>query len=190
MIDMLKSTLSQILFMICITTSCIAQKKIADIKSNSIISAGNKNYIVKTMSGGIRIENQSNRFINLKQTSPNLPNHIVLENYYKKIDVNQLTAICAKIISLSELEKMANVKNAGLQIDIKSNLKGDPIDVLFFTEENSSLTIKQLAEIETLIKESVKIYIRLDAKPYIEGSNFLSTNVTIWFTDMLKAKIK
>jgi len=110
-------------------------------------------------------------------------------NFYRKVDLAQLTKICAEIIPIGDLEELTKIKNSGLLIDILSDVKGNILEVRFFTANNSILTVNQLEQIEVAIKKAIKIVtINPESQPYLRGSNFISNNVTIWFSDIIKLK--
>lgn len=166
--------------------SCVAQKKISSLGDNSVIKAKALQYSVKKEQNFVAIENSANKFTNVKQRSPNMS---VTTNLYGsdiKVDYGQITKICAAAIPLQDLEKLP--LRSSILITIKSDIQGNPLEVSFFTDGNSALTLSQLEEIETSIKKSLKISIRPEVNRLIQGSNFLAIDINVAIPDILKAK--
>ncbi|WP_316769431.1 hypothetical protein [Pedobacter frigiditerrae] len=170
------------------TSSCSAQKKIASIDNNVTLKADLENYTVKKQQKKATIENTKNKLGSVRQVSPNLPINISLRPYYIKLDLQQLTKILAINIPLKELESLASNKNAGISIDLRTELTGRVLEVSFFTDENSILNLKQLELIESEIKEAKLVTVKPEIEKYIRGSNFLLVDTRIVFEDILKAK--
>lgn len=169
------------------SSSCMAQKKIALLNDNSIVKLNSENFIINKEKGMVTIEKTSNKLSKIKQSSPNLPLNF---NLYPsvKIDFPKLTQICAENISINELEKLSQIKQASLFIRIRSNIYGKPLEVLFFTDANSSLNIEQLDKIEKAIFKEKIISVKPEISKYLAGSNFLVNDAMIYFEDMLKVK--
>lgn len=184
----MKNILSLILVTCFISFSCAAQKKIASFTENEIVKTNMGSYKIKKANKKVTIENTSNRLSNVKQNSPNLPINMKLNPYYIKLDLTQLTKICSKYISLEDIKGLSQTTNAGLFIEIRTDLKGKVLEVSFFTDENSILDLQQLESIENDIKSVKLIAIKPEADKYTKGSNFLLVDAKIYFEDMLKVK--
>lgn len=176
-----------ILFVIVLSIACSAQKKISTIEDKSIIKINSQQYIIDKSDGGANIESLSNKFSNAKQSSPNLPLNVNL-NFYRKVDLVQLTKICAKYISTTQLLELIKLKEVGLLIKIRSDIEGNIKEVGFFTGKNSILTVKQLEEIEKDIKKELKVVIKPEGRQLLQGSNFILSDPLIFFTNILKVK--
>ncbi|RYF10235.1 MAG: hypothetical protein EOO42_22880, partial [Flavobacteriales bacterium] len=125
------------ILLIGITTSCVAQKKIASIDNNITLKAYTENFTVRKQQKKATIENAKNKLNSVRQVSPNLPINMSLRPYYIKLDLQQLTKILADNIPLRDLESLANIKNAGISIDLRTDVTGKVLEVSFFTDENS-----------------------------------------------------
>lgn len=171
------------------TLSCTAQRNIASLESNAAVKANLESYIVVKQHRKVSIENIKNKLNGVKQNSPNLPLNISLRPYYIKLDLQQLTIILAKNIAIREMESLANIKNAGILIDLRVDVTGKILEVSFFTDDNSTLNLKQLEIIENEIKKASQlIVIKPEIERYIKGSNFLLVDTKIYFENILKIK--
>jgi len=188
MFDTLKYYSTFIMLIGIINTSCSAQQKIATLSDNITTKAKLETYTIKKEQQKATIENSKNKLANVKQSSPNMPIGIALVPYYVKIDLKELTKICAKHISLNELESLTTSKHANIFIDMRTSIEAKVLEVSFFTDQNSILNLKQLESIENEIKTKNLITIKPEAERYIKGSNFLRINAIIYFDDVLKVK--
>ncbi|MES2418233.1 MAG: hypothetical protein V4541_08580 [Bacteroidota bacterium] len=184
----MKTILSALLF-ISLTTSCLAQKEISALSDNSLVKAKRIQYHIKKLQKIITIDNIANKLTNIKQSSPNIPlNATSFDFYYKNLDLAQIIHICADALSLEQIEEMLKTKNSSIFINIKSNLGGVPLEITFAVDKNSILSLKQIEEIEINIKKQIRITFKPEATRYLKDSNFMVSNPSIWFTDILKAK--
>jgi len=184
----MKTIILSILLIGIITTSCSAQKKIAALSDNVITKAKLETYMIKKEKQKVTIENSNNKFANIKQSSPNLPINISLRPYYIKLDIQELTKICAKHINTNDLETLADVKYAGISIDLRTNTNGKVLEISFFTDGNSILSLQQIEGIEYDIKTSNIVNIKPEAEKYLKNSNFVLVDTAIYFDDILKVK--
>ena len=184
----MKTLIITILLTGIITTSCSAQKKIATLPDNVATKAMLETYLIKKEQKKVTIENSKNKFANIKQSSPNLPINIAITPYYFRPDLKELTMICARNITLKELENLATNKYAGLTIDLRTTVDGKVLELSFFTDDTSILNLQQLENIEHEIKANNPIIIRSGVEAYVKGSNFLRITSKIYFDDMLKVK--
>lgn len=178
------------IILICFTTSCVAQKKIANLKDNTIEKALTNKYSIKREANGVSLINTSNKFTSVKQISPNMaPNETnLLAPLDRKTAVAQLTKICANIIAINQLEELTKIKNSNLFIRIKTNIKGNPIELEFYIKANPILTLNQLESIEKEILQHFTIKLATYTVNVVKGSNFLTFDYSIYFADMLKVK--
>lgn len=178
------------ILLICFTTSCVAQKKIANLKDNTIEKALTNKYSIKREANGVSLNNTSNKFTGVKQISPNMaPNETnLLAPLDRKKAVAQLTKICADIITLAQLEELIKVNNSGLFIRIKTNIVGKPLELEFYTKANPILTLNQLEGIEKEILQHFTIKLAPYTINVVKGSNFLTFDYSIYFENMLKIK--
>ncbi len=171
-------------------SSCFAQTPIAELKDGSINKALNLNYQIKKTTKYIDIENINNRFTNIKQNSPRLHGQILTKPDIV-IDVVKLSRICANHISKQQIETLAaGIKYAGLMIDIKTDINGNTLEVSFFTEQNSILTLNQLEKIENELMTTKLISMKPEILPLLEESNFWRITPTIIYEDLLKVKLE
>lgn len=167
-----------------------AQTKLADLKDGSINKALTLNYQIKKTSKYIDIENINNRFTNIKQNSPRLHGQILTKPDIV-IDMAKLSRICAKHIKKQQIETLAaGIKYAGLMIDIKTDINGNTLELSFFTEQNSILTLNQLENIEKELMTIKLVSMKPEILPLLEGSNFWRITPTIIYEDLLKVKLE
>ncbi|WP_395626579.1 hypothetical protein [Daejeonella sp.] len=165
-----------------------AQIKLIDLKDGSINKALTLNYQIKKTTKYIDIENINNRFTNIKQNSPRLHGQILTKPDIV-IDMVKLSRICANHISKQQIETLAaGIKYAGLMIDIKTDINGNTLEVSFFTEQNSILTLNQLEKIEKELMTIKLVIMKPEILPLLEGSNFWRITPTIIYEDLLKIK--
>lgn len=176
-----------------ISTSCLAQNLLSNLNDGETAKAINQKYKVKKTEKYITIENINNKFTNVKQNSPKL---FPLASAYgiPEIVTNraQLIKICAKYMSRQQIETLAaGAKGAGLMIIIRTDIYGKTMEVGFFTEQNSILTLQQLEQIENEIIKAKLVTINPKDLPYLQGSNFWQIDPTIYFYDeLLKVKLE
>lgn len=180
-------TLTTLLLLIgIITTSCSAQQKIANIKDQDVVKTKFSQYKIRKDNKTATIENVGNKLSNVDQLSPNLPKNINLGNI-TKYDENEILKILVNIISQNQIQEAVNKrKNAALFIRVKSNLEGVPIELEFLTDENSNINLSQIQDIETAIRSNLRIKIDKKLDKFLKGSNFISTDITIWLRDLVK----
>lgn len=182
----MKTLIISILFAGITISSCRAQKQIAVLENNNLVKGINIKYKIEKFSKMTSIGNINNKLINVKQSSPNLPANINLF-YYKKFDLTKIQEICAGIIPKKQVQEAINAKkNSSLFIRIKSDLKGVPLEMEFLTDNNSTLTINQIEQIEIAIRQSITIKIDSKADQFLQGTNFIVTDLTIWFRELIK----
>ena len=176
-----------------ISTSCLAQSLLSNLNDGETAKAINQKYKVKKTEKYITIENINNKFTNVKQNSPKL---FPLASAYgiPEIVTNraQLIKICAKYMSRQQIETLAaGAKYAGLTIIIRTDIYGKTMEVGFFTDQNSILTLQQLEQIENEIIKAKLVTINPKDLPYLQGSNFWQIDPTIYFYDeLLKVKLE
>ncbi|MGV3546029.1 MAG: hypothetical protein ACO1N4_03130 [Pedobacter sp.] len=143
--------------LILFSISCSAQNRLSDIRGNAIIKSNLTSYKI-TKNGGFEIENMQNKFIGVKQRTPNLPINMNLYPYYIKKDISLLLKICAQNIDVNKLEKLAKIKYNGFLVTVKCDEDGKVIDVSFYTKEaNSALSVTEFEGIERQLKSSAFI---------------------------------
>ena len=172
------------------TTSCVAQKKIANLKDNTIEKALSNKYSIKKEVNGISLNSTSNKFTGVKQISPNMaPNETnLLAPLDRKNALAKLTKICADIITLNQLEELIKTNNSSLFIRVKTNIEGKPLELEFYTKANSILTLNQLEGIEKEILQHFTIKLAPYAINIVKGSNFLTFDFSIFYENILKIK--
>jgi hypothetical protein len=176
--------------LILMQTFSFAQTKLADLKDGSISTATTQSYHIKITNKKINIDNINNKFTEIKQNSPRLYGQVLTKPDIV-IDMAKLGKICAKYISRNQLETLAGgVKYAGLMIDIRTDINGNTLEVGFFTDQNSILTLNQLEMIEKEITLTKLVSMKPEILPLLEGSNFWLVWPKIDFEDMLKIKLK
>ena len=171
------------------SSSCSAQKKIAEIPNNTVVKSKSEKFFVKKVDDKVYIENSANKLSQVKQSSPNLGTSINLSPYVK-IDFDRITKICAQHISVNELETLSKIKQASLFIRIRSDITGKAIEMVFFTDATSILNIQQLDRIEAALLAEKVISVKPEISKFLAGSNFLVNDAIIFFADMLKMKTK
>lgn len=174
-----------------ISTSCLAQSLLSNLNDGETAKAINQKYKVKKTEKYITIENINNKFTNVKQNSPKLFGQLLVK---PEIVTNraQLIKICAKYMSRQQIETLAaGAKYSGLTIIIRTDIYGKTMEVGFFTDQNSILTLQQLEQIENEIIKAKLVTINPKDLPYLQGSNFWQIDPTIYFYDeLLKVKLE
>ena len=175
-----------------ISTSCLAQSLLSNLNDGETAKAINQKYKVKKTEKYITIENINNKFTNVKQNSPKLFGQLLS---YPEIVTNkaQLNIICAKYMSRQQIETLASGdKGAGLMIIIRTDIYGKTMEVGFFTEQNSILTLQQLEQMENEIIKAKVVTINPKVLPFLEGSNFWQIRPTIFYfyNELLKVKLE
>jgi hypothetical protein len=167
-----------------------AQTPIAELKDGSINKAITQRYLVKKPSKYIIIENIDNKFTDIKQHSPKLLGSqlgwpdIIFDNA-------KLRKICAKYISKQQLEILAaGEQYASIMIDIRTDMYGKTLEVVFSTKQNSILNLNQLELIEKEIKTTKLVSMKPAILPLLEGSNYILVWPSVHFEDMLKIKLE
>ena len=144
---------------------------------------------MKKPSKYIIIENIDNRFTNIKQHSPKLFYQLGFQEI--AIDQIKLRKICAKYISKQQLEKLASAeKYASLSMDIRTDIYGNTLEVVFLTKQKSILTLNQLELIEKEIKTTKLVSMKPEILRLLEGSKYYLVWPSIHFEDMLKIKLE
>jgi hypothetical protein len=165
-----------------------AQTTIAELKDGSINKAVTQSYLVKIADKKINIDNIHNKFTNIKQNSPNVYNHIP---GYPDIVVDEarLSKICAKYISKQQLITLAaSAEYAGLMIKIKTDIYGKTLEVAFFTDQNSILSLQQLEQIENEVRIAKLVHIQPRVLHELKGSNYWQESPLIFYKYLLKVK--
>ena len=175
-----------------ISTSCLAQSLLSNLNDGETAKAINQKYKVKKTEKYITIENINNKFTNVKQNSPKLFGQLLVK---PEIVTNraQLIKICAKYMSRQQIETLAaGAKGAGLTIIIRTDIYGKTMEVGFFTEQNSILTLQQLEQMENEIIKAKLVTINPKVLPFLEGSNFWQIRPTIFYfyNELLKVKLE
>ena len=175
-----------------ISTSCLAQSLLSNLNDGETAKAINQKYKVKKTEKYITIENINNKFTNVKQNSPKLFGQLLVK---PEIVTNraQLIKICAKYMSRQQIETLAaGAKYAGLTIIIRTDIYGKTMEVGFFTEQNSILTLQQLEQMENEIIKAKLVTINPKVLPFLEGSNFWQIDPTIFYfyDELLKVKLE
>ena len=175
-----------------ISTSCLAQNLLSNLNDGETAKAINQKYKVKKTEKYITIENINNKFTNVKQNSPKLFGQLLVK---PEIVTNraQLIKICAKYMSRQQIETLAaGAKCAGLTIIIRTDIYGKTMEVGFFTEQNSILTLQQLEQMENEIIKAKVVTINPKVLPFLEGSNFWQIRPTIFYfyNELLKVKLE
>lgn len=178
------------ILLIGVTSSCVAQKKITNLKNNTIEKGIINRYTIKKDTHGVSLNNIANKFTGITQVSPNMAANET--NLFSPLDrknmLVQLTKICADIITLSQLEELIKIDNSGLLITIKTDIEGKPLELEFYTKTNSILSLNQLENIEKEILQHFTIKLAPYTVNVVKGSNFLKFDFKIYFINILKHK--
>ena len=162
-----------------------AQTTITELKNGSINKAISQSYSVKITDKRISIENINNRFTNIKQNSPKLYGHIPGPPDIV-LDEEQLNKICLKYINKKQLQTLvSNDIYALLMINIRTDIYGKILELNFFTDQNSILSIQQLEQIENEIKSTKLVSITPETSIRLEGSNYWRLWPFILYDDLL-----
>jgi hypothetical protein len=169
-------------------TSSFAQNLISNLKDGETVQAINQNYQTKKIKKSILIENINNKFTNIKQNSPNVYHH--RPGYpHIVVDEAKLSRICAKYISKQQIETLAaSDENAGLMFSIRTDIYGKTLEIAFFTEQNSILSLQQLEQIENEVRIAKLVHIEPKVLYQLEGSNYWKVRPLIYYDDLLKVK--
>jgi hypothetical protein len=166
------------------------QTKLAELKDGTVNKAITQSYLIKIKDNKINVDNIHNKFTNVKQNSPKLFGQLLVKPDIV-IDQKKLSKICAKFINIQQLEKLINgMKYAGLMIKVRTDIYGKTLEVGFFTDQNSILTLSQLEMIENEIILTKLVSMKPDILPLLEGSNFWQIRLTINYVDLLKIKLE
>ena len=165
-----------------------AQTTIAELKDGSINKAITQSYLVKIADKKINIDNINNKFTNIKQNSPNVYHHI--PGYpHIVVDEAKLSRICAKYISKQQLETLAaSDEYAGLMFEIRTDIYGKTLEVAFFTDQNSILSLQQLEQIENEVRIAKLVHIQPKVLYQLQGSNYWQESPKIYYKYLLKVK--
>lgn len=169
-------------------TSSFAQNLISNLKDGETVKAISQKYQTKKIKEYILIENINNKFINIKQKSPKLYGDIPGRPDIV-VDEPKLAKICSKYISKQQLERLvAEDINAGIMFNIRTDIYGKTIEIAFFTEKNSILSLDQLEQIEKELKATKLVYIQPKVLYFLEGSNYWQESPLIIYSKLLKLK--
>ncbi len=167
-----------------------AQTKLTDLKDGSINKALNYSYQIKKTIKYIEIDNINNKFTNIKPNSPGLYGQVLTKPDIV-IDMEKISKICAKHISTKQLEILTvGTKYTGLRIIIRTDIYGNTLEIGFFTEQNSILTLNQLEKIENELMTTKLISMKPEILPLLEGSNFWQIRPKFYYEDLLKVKVE
>jgi hypothetical protein len=170
------------------TTSSFAQNLISNLKDGETVQTINQKYKVKKIEKSILIENINNKFINIKQKSPKLYGDIPGRPDIV-VDEPKLAKICSKYISKQQLERLvAGDINAGIMFNIRTDIYGKTIEIAFFTEQNSILSLEQLEQIENELRATKLVHIQPKVLYFLEGSNYWQESPLIIYSKLLKVK--
>jgi len=169
-------------------TSSFAQNLISNLKDGETVQAINQKYKTKKIKKYISIENINNRFTNIKQNSPKL-NIDIPGNPDIVVDEVKLSRICSKYISKQQLETIvSNDISAGIMFSIRTDIYGKTLEIAFFTEQNSILSLQQLEQIEDEVRIAKLVHIQPKVLHYLEGSNYWQVRPLILYRELLKVK--
>jgi hypothetical protein len=167
-----------------------AQTKLTDLKDGSINKALNYSYQIKKTIKYIEIDNINNKFTNIKPNSPGLYGQVLTKPDIV-IDMEKISKICAKHISTKQLEILTiGTKYTGLRIIIRTDIYGNTLEIGFFTEQNSILTLNQLEKIENELMTTKLISMKPEILSLLEGSNFWQIRPKFYYEDLLKVKVE
>jgi hypothetical protein len=170
-------------------TSSMAQKLLSQLNADETAKGINLWYMAKKDGKLIVVENTQNKFANVKQNSPNLPINLRPSKFDIFFDKTQLTNLCAKYITLQQLETMNLIEGSGLLINIRTDIYGKILEVFFSTEQTSMLSLTQIEQIENNIKASSNLVSTTpEIQKYLQGSNFWLISKKFFYDDILKAK--
>ncbi|MGV3546030.1 MAG: hypothetical protein ACO1N4_03135 [Pedobacter sp.] len=173
-----------------ITISCAAQKKIANLKNNTVERASESKYNVKIEDNRVSLINASNKLTGVKQISPNMgPNETnLLAPLDRKKAIAQLTRICASHISSEDMERLKKNKYPWITMRIRTDINGKPLELELDVQANSNLTLEQMEKIERDILQNVSFRLAPYTNNVVKGSNFLTFLYGIHYDNMLKIK--
>ena len=189
----MKTTAKNILLLTLLTLltfSCMAQRVLSSLSDGEIAKGTDQWYRAKITNNKILIENTQNKFTNVKQNSPNMDPTYRPGKFEISLDKDPLLKICAKYTKIDQLRTLvAEDQYAGLMIDLRTDIFGNVIEVSFFTDKNSTLSLQQIEQIENNIKSSRNL---VTISPYMQkilkGSNFWISDPRLLFFDILKVK--
>jgi hypothetical protein len=170
------------------TTSSFAQNLISNLKDGETVQAINQKYKAKKIKKYISIENINNKFTNIKQNSPNVYHH--RPGYpHIVVDEAKLSRICAKYMSKQQIETLAaSDEHAGLMFEIRTDIYGKTLEIAFFTEQNSILSLQQLEQIENEVRIAKLVHIEPKVLYQLQGSNYWQESPLIFYKYLLKVK--
>jgi hypothetical protein len=168
----------------------MAQRVLSSLSDGEIAKGTDQWYRAKITNNKILIENTQNKFTNVKQNSPNMDPTYRPGKFEISLDKDPLLKICAKYTKIDQLRTLvAEDQYAGLMIDLRTDIFGNVIEVSFFTDKNSTLSLQQIEQIENNIKSSRNL---VTISPYMQkilkGSNFWISDPRLLFFDILKVK--
>ncbi|SMC73684.1 hypothetical protein [Pedobacter nyackensis] len=176
---------------LCFALACKAQQPISTINTTQVKASGITFKIKRTTTDSgkdyVKISNTRNKLDNVKQVTPNL-NFRLNVNEYILFDHDIIKDICASVIPLNELKKMAT-KRGGLFIAMKYNTRGYPLELVFLIEKSSLISAEDLAKIETRIKKSAfHITFKKEVQKLVVGANYLLVDFSYTYAEILEAK--
>jgi hypothetical protein len=187
----IKSNTKYLLFsflLVLLQLNSFAQNLISNLKDGETVQAINQNYKAKKTKKYISIENINNKFTNIKQNSPNVYHHIPGPPDIV-VDKALLSKICAKYISKQQLETLAaSDEYAGLMFEIRTDIYGKTLEIAFFTEQNSILSLQQLEQIENEVRIAKLVHIQPRVLHELKGSNYWQVSPLIFYKYLLKVK--
>ena len=182
------SVIKTICIIILTTTSSFAQNLISNLKDGQTVKAINQNYKAKKTKKYISIENTNNKFTNIKQNSLNVYHHIPGPPDIV-VDKALLSKIFAKYISKQQLETLAaSDEYAGLMFEIRTDIYGKTLEIAFFTDQNSILSLQQLEQIENEVRIAKLVHIEPKVLYELKGSNYWKVSPLIYYKYLLKVK--
>lgn len=165
-----------------------AQTPVAELKDGSTYKAITQSYLVKIADKKINIDNTNNKFTNIKQNSPNVFHHIPGPPDIV-VDKALLSRICAKYISKQQIETLAaSDEHAGLMFSIRTDIYGKTLEIAFFTEHNSILSLQQLEQIENEVRIAKLVHIQPKVLYELKGSNYWKVSPLIYYKYLLIVK--
>jgi len=145
---------------------CHAQKKY----TNGMINANKKTYAVKEMPSGknVSITSIANKYTNegmSKHFHGKFQGKVYPEMIGTTIDENKLKAILMEEIGAANMVKMAQDYRNFLTIHLTFSLDGIPLEVAFFTNNNTLITPQVFEKIEARIKDEIHATFKETVRP-------------------------
>lgn len=132
-----------------------------------------------------KVYNANNKLWGVKTIIPGIPEDLKIVPYFK-FDEKEFKIEMANLFSLNRLEEFIAKKEKNLRMYIYVGEVGIPLEIYYSIDKNTTITAKELENMENYIKKNIRI--PLVEKRYT-GINHIQLTVNLNFKQLLDLRV-